>query len=94
MAQDKSFSDHPIPLSPVNNENHFLANNMVAVYTVLSILVKMQHVLGLEAMLEYIRSYLNIIEKYNPQIKPAVSQAMQLISVAKIYKEAVYGEKT
>ena len=67
--------------------------NNVAIYTVLSILIKMKNSLGLEATLEYIDKYLCTIEKYNPQIKDAVSQAIQLISVERIYKEAMHCEK-
>ncbi len=68
----------------------FSQNNMIAIYTVLSILRKMEHELGLEAMLEYVQQYLISIEKHNPQIKYAVSRALQLIQVEKIYKEAVH----
>ena len=86
------FSIHPQG-SP-KTENIFLSSdNMIAIYTVLSILIKMKRLLGLEAMLEYIQRYLETIEKRHPPIKQAVSQAIQLISVEKIYKEAVNCEK-
>ena len=69
------------------------SHNTVAIYTVLSILVKMKTSLGLEAMLEYIGKYLEIIEQTHPKIKSAVSQALGLMSINKIYKEAMSNEK-
>ena len=71
-----------------NNEH-----NAIAIYTVLSILVKMKNTLGLEAALEYVDKYLTTIEKYNPQIKNAISLAIRFISVEKIYQEAMSCEK-
>ena len=68
-------------------------DNSIAIYTVLSILIKMKNTLGLEATLEYVEKYLHTIEKHNPQVKDAVSHAVQLISVEKIYKEAMHCEK-
>ena len=75
-----------------NPPDFISGRDAVAVYTVLSILVKMEHTLGLEAMLEYIETYLCVIEQHNPHLKYAVSRALQMISVEKIYKEAVYRE--
>ncbi len=72
---------------------HDNEHNTIAIYTVLSILVKMKNSLGLEAALEYIDKYLTTIEKYNPQIKDATSLAIKFISVEKIYKEAMRCEK-
>ena len=66
---------------------------MIAIYTVLSILVRMKHQLGLEAMLEYIRKYLETIDKQNPQFKSAVAQAIEMMSIEKIYKEAMHCER-
>ena len=68
-------------------------NNTVAIYTVLTILVKMKNSLGLEAMLEYIGNYLSAIEKTQPDIKLAVAKALTLMSIEKIYREATSGEK-
>ncbi len=77
-------------------KNAFLSNdNTVAIYTILSILIRMQQTLGLEAMLEYIKEYLSMIEQRNPQIKEAVEKALKLMSVEKMYREAVgYNEKS
>ena len=89
---------HPHEETPENSPKRlqkgiFSENSIIAIYTVLSILIKMQDELGLEAMLEYVNKYLRVIEKDNPQIKYAVSRALQLISLEKIYKETVYEKK-
>ena len=67
--------------------------NMVAIYTVLTILVKMQNSLGLEAMIEYIAKYLSTIERHHPEMKKAVAQALTLMSVEKIYRETTSSGK-
>ena len=83
-----------LPNQPSKHQDNFFSGpNTVPIYTVLSILVKMKNSLGLEAMLEYIDKYLCTIEKHNPQIKYAASLAINLISVEKIYKEAMSCEK-
>ena len=60
----------------------------VPVYTVLKILLKMKKELGLEVMLDYMDYYLKIIEAHNPDVKKAVEDALAMINVEKIYKEA------
>ena len=67
----------------------FPRDHAVAVYTAFSILNEMKNELGLEAMLEYMGKYRHIVENYNPKIKSAVGQAMTLMSVERIYNEAV-----
>ncbi len=64
-------------------------DNPVAVYTVLCILRDMRSELGLEAMLEYMGEYLGAIERSNPELKGAVARAMTLVSVGKMYRDAV-----
>jgi len=68
----------------------FRSGNIVVIYTALRILLAMQKQLGLEAMLEYHRKYLQTIEHDNPILKHAVSRALTLINVEKIYKESFY----
>ena len=63
--------------------------NSISIYTVLSILLRMKDQLGLEAMLEYVQNYLKIINDHNPELKPAVERALNLMSVEKIYKDAM-----
>ena len=65
----------------------YAPKNTIAIYTVLRSLLKMRKVLGLEAMLEYVGKYLEIIEKSNPVIKSAVEKALTMISVEKMYDE-------
>ena len=54
----------------------------------------MQKELGLEAMLEFMGKYRQTMEKHNPKIKDAVSQALKIISVQKIFSEAACHEQT
>ena len=72
----------------------FSPKNIIVVYTALSILLKMRSDLGLEAMLEYMGKYLSAIETHNPQMKCAVIKVLTLISVEKIYLDAIRNEKT
>ena len=83
-----------IPHGPQDSASVIVSSpQSIAVYTVLRILLQMKSQLGLEAMLEYIRSYLNVVEQYNPQIKNAVSRAVEIINVSKVYEETVHGKK-
>ena len=66
----------------------FSPSNIIALYTVLSTLLKMRRELGLEAMLEYMENYLHILENNNPQMQWVVAKALELIDVRKIYNEA------
>jgi len=61
------------------------SDNTIAIFTTLSILLKMKNRLGLEAMMEYMEFYLATIERHNPRFKGAVEQAMALVSVEKMY---------
>lgn len=72
----------------------FSAGNIVAVYTVLCVLMEMRARLGLEAMLDYLEKYLFIIGAHNPQMKSAVEQALQKISVQKIYQDIQVHDET
>ncbi len=63
--------------------------NMIAVYTVLGILKEMRRQLGLEAMLEYMDRYVSAIEDRNPELKQAVTKAITMMKVEKMYREAM-----
>lgn len=71
----------------------FPQDHAVAVYTAFSILNEMKNELGLEAMLEYMGKYVQIVESHNPKIKSAVDQALTHMSVEKIYNEAASYER-
>ncbi len=66
-----------------------LPPHSIAVYTVLRILWRMRKQLGLEAMLEYLEKYMAAIENHNPQLENAVHEALSLLDVERMYKEAV-----
>ena len=61
----------------------------IGVYTVLSTLRKMRQELGFEAMAEYLDKYLQLVEQSNPTLKAAVEKALTIISVEKIYQDAM-----
>jgi len=63
--------------------------NIIAIYTVLSVLLKMRSILGLEAMIDYIDKYLQTIAAHNPEMKRAVNSALKFINVKKIYEDAM-----
>ncbi len=63
--------------------------NSIAIYTVLCILRRMKREVGLEAMLEYLDKYLGAIEAHNPRLKQAVAKALGMMSVEKMYREAM-----
>ena len=70
--------------------NYFFSpQKLVVIYTSLKIIIKMKHCLGLEAMLEYLSRYAQVIEKHNPQLKCAVDYAVGQVDVKKIYQEAM-----
>lgn len=66
-----------------------LPPHSIAVYTVLCVLCRMRKQLGLEAMLEYLEKYVATVESHNPNVESAVNEAMALINVEKMYREAV-----
>ncbi|MCR4337650.1 MAG: hypothetical protein NUV91_07600 [Candidatus Omnitrophica bacterium] len=67
--------------------------NTIAMYTILAILVRMKKQLGIEAMMEYMNSYLGTIEEYNPRLKEAIQEALSLINIEKMYCDAIPGKK-
>lgn len=84
---DNNFRESPRNSSPSTPRHHKITDS-IAVYTKLSILIKMRQELGLEAMLEYLDMYVNSIEANNPELKRAVTKALTLISVRQIYSQA------
>ena len=89
----KNFFSDPSPNHTHNPKLLFKPSNMIVVYTTLKILNAMRSQLGLEAMLEYIDKYLFLTERDNPRLKTAVTQALTLMSVEKIYRDAVHSSK-
>lgn len=87
-TNERSESNAKIPRPPF--PNIFMTSvNFIAVYTVLCILRRMKQEVGLEAMLEYHARYLETIETHNPQLKSAVTKALCLMSVEKMYRDAM-----
>jgi len=67
--------------------------NIIATYTVLKVLNKMQAELGIEAMHEYKDVYLEMIEKHNLKLKVVVEQLLEELNVEKIYHDCFENEK-
>lgn len=84
---DNNFRESPRNSSPKTPQQNKITDS-IAVYTKLSILIKMRQELGLEAMLEYLDAYVHSIEASNPELKRAVTKALTLISVRRIYTQA------
>ena len=85
-------------LEPINKfstgcgegKNFFLSpRNLIIIYTVFRILYLMKSQLGLEAMLEYLKFYIQMVDRSNPDVCHAVSRGLSFLSVEKIYKEAI-----
>ncbi len=85
---ERSESGAKIPHQPFSNI-FTTSVNSVAIYTVLCILRRMKREIGLEAMLEYLDKYLGAIETHNPQLKQAVAKALGMMSVERMYREAM-----
>ena len=79
QAKKKQFKGH----SP------FSSQNMIAVYTVLSILKSLKKEMGLEAMLEYMEGYLRTLDQCNPDLKKAVAFAVGLMDMEKLYNDMI-----
>lgn len=66
--------------------------NVVAIYTVMHILLRMRRELGMEAMLEYMEAYLECIEKDNPKFRKTVKMVLSLMDLEKMYQDAMGSE--
>ncbi|MFA5060637.1 MAG: hypothetical protein WC676_08450 [Candidatus Omnitrophota bacterium] len=87
--------NNPSAAKPQKASNIFSsASNSIAIYTFLRLLFKMRSHLGLEAMLEYVEKYLSVIDKNNPEFKTAVGEAINLISIEKMYKDIANRERS
>ena len=76
-----------------NQDGIFSGRNVVVIFTLLSILVKMKEQCGLEAMLEYMDEYIRVMGEGNPKVKFAVRRALAMMSVEKIYHDALHTKK-
>ena len=59
----------------------------LAIYTILTILMRMKSDFGFEAMLEYMDKYLRALETHTPEIRMAVVRALEVVNLHRIYKE-------
>lgn len=70
-----------------------LNQQAVAVYTVLTILLKMRKNLGLEAMSDFLDSYTAAVEKINPDLKNSVIEALSERAIYNLYEAVSSYEK-
>lgn len=89
MSFSNTPQNDPLQHPPQTPTPLFKPNSLVTVYTVFRILTMMRRRLGLEAMLEYLERSIFLLERENPRIKSAVTQALTFMNVEKIYKDAV-----
>ena len=87
-SNERSESNAKTPRQPFPNIFTSSANS-IAIYTVLCILRRMKREVGLEAMLEYLDKYLETTETHNARLKLAVAKALWMMSVEKMYREAM-----
>ena len=71
----------------------YRSEELIAVYTAVSILFRIRKTLGLEAMIEYMERYLAAIEKHNSRLKTAVNLALSFTNVEKMYNDVVRPEE-
>lgn len=89
MDRHENFTSNDRSRSPQPHDLPFSPQNLLVVYTVLSILIRMKEKLGFEAMWEYIFHYWQIVGKRNPSIRAAVIRAQDLMDVEKMYYDAL-----
>ena len=65
------------------------SKDLVTIYIGLCILIKIKNILGLEAMLDYMKMYQQSIEKSNPELKTSVKEVLSLMNIEKMYHDAV-----
>ena len=76
-----------------NQDGIFSGRNVVVIFTLLSILIKMKKQCGLEAMLEYMEEYLRVMGEGNPKVRFAVRRVLTMMSVEKMYHDAIQTKK-
>ncbi len=87
--KDPPLVKHTEAFPPIELHN----SKTIAIYTALCILRRMRTQLGLEAMLEYLDSYLVTVDDNNPTLKNAVTRGIGMMGVEKIYRNAVERRK-
>jgi hypothetical protein len=70
-----------------------ISEKAISVYTVLSLLKNMRKDLGLEAMSEFIDSYVLAIERTNPELKEVLKDSLTERAINQFYQAVVNHEK-
>ncbi len=85
MSKNNPFHANPQNNSPHPHNKLLTPHNILIIFTFLSVLLRMKERLGLEAMLEYMARYREIIISRNPSVQRAVTRAMEMINVERMY---------
>lgn len=94
MTTEPNNPNNPqIPVTPKFSPFPYRSEELIAVYTAVSILFRIRKELGLEAMLEYMEHYLMTIEKHNSRLKIAVTLALSFTNTEKMYNDVVRPEE-
>lgn len=91
MQFDEQSYKNPEVSSPKSTPM-FLKDNAIAIYTGLAILTRIKNQVGLEAMLEYMQHYQELIERHNPGFRQAVGGALAIMDVEKLYRDITENE--
>ena len=75
--------------SPQTIHSYLNSRNLISIYTIFHVLLKIRKEVGLEAMLDYIDKYLSLITTHNPRLKLAVTKAISLMNIEKMYKDVM-----
>ena len=89
MDKTNSFKSNPQSRSSRPHNPCFSPQNLIVVFTVLSLLIRMKEKLGFEAMLEYMAYYLRIVGTKNPSIQAAVGRALDVVDIERIYEDTL-----
>lgn len=89
MDKNERFFTNDHNRSPQPHDLPFSPQNLLVVYTVFSILIRMKEKLGFEAMWEYMFHYWQIVGRKNPSIRAAVIRAQEAMDVERMYYDAL-----
>ena len=93
MEPESQRSNNNLPQKDASPNFFTDKDHQIAVYTALCILRRMKRQLGLGAMHEYLDCYLKEIDINNPKLGFAVHKALSYLSMEKMYKDAIGGNK-
>ena len=76
MDIHQDFKDRGAQDLPIKEKLEQYEQNLIPLYSGITILFEIRKNFGLEAMLEYMEKFLKLIDRHNPQLRSAVLKAM------------------